>query len=90
MDDLDDLLAGGHGFGDRLAGGLRLHGGHEVAGDGEGDVGLKEGHADLAERGLHVLLGERALAREAVEHAAEAAGQGLEHGPSPSPGAPRR
>ncbi len=41
MDDLDDLLAGGDGLGDRLAGGLGLHRGHEVAGDGEGDVGLE-------------------------------------------------
>ncbi|OIQ69788.1 hypothetical protein GALL_486080 [mine drainage metagenome] len=40
MDDFHDLLAGGDGFGDSLAGRLGLHGGDEIARDREGDVSL--------------------------------------------------
>ena len=81
MDDLDDLLAGGDRFGDGLAFGLLGDGLDEVAGDGEGDVGLQQGHADFAQRGRDVVVAERALFGELAEDAGKPVGQVLEHGP---------
>ena len=79
MDDLDDLLAGGDGFGDGLPGGLFLHGGHEVAGDGEGNVGLQQRHPNLAQRGGHVGIGQGPLFGEPVKHAGQAFGEVFKH-----------
>ena len=79
MHDLDDLLTGGDRSGDRLTGGLFLDPLDEVAGDGQRDVRLQKRDAHLAQRGPHVVLGERPLPREPVEHAGEALGQVFEH-----------
>ena len=78
---LDELLAGGDGFGDGLALGLFGDGLDEIAGDGEGDVGLQQGHADFAQRGRDVIVAERALFGELAEDAGKPVGQVLEHGP---------
>ena len=79
MDDLDDLLAGRDGFGDRLASGLLAHGFDKIACHGKGDVGLQQGHAHLAERGFDVVLGKRTLFGETIKDAREAFGQIFKH-----------
>src|SRR4029077_3680361 len=43
------------------------------------DIGLEQRDADLAQRLGDVALGERAAARQALEHRAEARGQAVEH-----------
>ncbi len=72
MDDLDHLLARGDRPGHRLAGGLVLHRLHEVAGDGQRDVGLQKRHPDLAQRGRDIGIAQRALLGQPVEDAARA------------------
>ena len=72
MDDLDDHLAGGDRLGDGSAGGLVLHPLDEIAGDGKGDVRLQQGHANFAQRGDDVGLGQRAGLGQAVEDATKA------------------
>ena len=67
--DFDDLLAGLNGFGDGLACRLFLDGVDEVARNGQGNVGLEQGHADLAQRCFHVILRERTLFGELVKDA---------------------
>ncbi len=57
MHDLDDLLAGGHGFGDGLPGGAALDGLDEIARDGQRDVRLQERHAHFAQGRFHILFG---------------------------------
>ena len=42
--------------------------GDEVADHRQGDVGLEQGHADLAHRLVDVLLGQHAAAGEPVEY----------------------
>ena len=74
MHDLDDLLAGGDRFGDRLAGGLVLHRLDEIARHGQRDVGLQQRHAHFAQGGLDVVLGQRALLGQPVKDAGEAFG----------------
>ena len=81
--DFHDLLAGGDGFRDRLALGLILHRLDEIARDGQRDVGLEQRDADLAQRGRHVLVGQRAGPGQLAEDAAKAVGQVLEHGLAP-------
>ena len=83
MHDLDDLLAGGDGFGDRLTGGLILYFLDEIAGDREGDVGLEKGDADLAQGGFDVILGEGTLLGQPVEDTGQAFGEIFKHMPVP-------
>jgi hypothetical protein len=52
----------------------------DVLGDGEVDVGLEEGEADLAEGVVDVLVGEGALAAEGLEGSLEFFGEILKHG----------
>ena len=59
--------------------GLALDSLHEVPRDRQRHVRLEERGAHLAQRGLHVGLGQRALARQPVEDAAQAVRKGLEH-----------
>ena len=67
VDDLDDLLPGSDALEDLLAHRALAHPLDEGAGDLEVDVALQEGHANLAERLLDVLLGEATGSPEAVE-----------------------
>ena len=48
--------------------------------DGQRDVRLQQGDADLARRGVDVRLGQAALAPEVLERRGEAVGEGIEHG----------
>ena len=52
MDDLDDLLARRNRFGDRLTGGLFLHGFDKITRNGQRNVRLKQRDAHFAQRGL--------------------------------------
>jgi hypothetical protein len=67
VDDGDDALVGVERQQRLGADRLRLHAGHQVAGDLEVDVGLEQGDAHLAQGGLDVGLGQLAAAAEAVE-----------------------
>ena len=72
MDDLHDLLARCHRFGDGLAGGLFLYGFHEIARHRQRNIGLQKRDPHLAKRGLDVVLRQRALFGKPVEDAREA------------------
>src|SRR3546814_1682882 len=45
----------------------------------QGDVGLQQRHPDLAQRGVHVLLAERAAARQLLEDAGKPFLKAVEH-----------
>ena len=60
VDDLHDLLAGGQALEDLGADRTLAHAGDEVLDDLEVDVGLEQGEADLAHRGVDVGLGHAA------------------------------
>ena len=83
VDDLDDLLAGGDGFGDRLTRSLVFHGFDKIAGDGQGNIGLQQRNAYFAQCGFDVFLGQGTLFGEAVKNAGQAFGEILKHGPWP-------
>ena len=72
MHDLDDLLARRDRFRHRLTGGLVLHPLDEIARDRQRHVGLKQGHAHLAQRLGHVGVAERALFGQPFKDAAKA------------------
>ena len=61
----------------------------EAADDREVDVGLEQGHADLAQDLVDVVLAQASLAAEALEDAVEAVGEGVEHAVSQATGAVR-
>jgi len=67
VDDFDDLLGGGEGGGDFFAESAGADVLDELVDDGEVDVGLEEGEADLAEGVGDVLVGDGALAAEGLE-----------------------
>jgi hypothetical protein len=67
VDDLDDGLGGGQAVDDVLADGLLFDGVDELADDLEGDVGLEERDADLAEGKVNVFFGQPSLAPDALE-----------------------
>ena len=52
----------------------------ELAHDRQGDVGLEQRGADLADGGVDVRLGQPALAAKALEGRGETVGEGGEHG----------
>ena len=84
MDDLDDLLAGGDGFGD----GLRRWPSSATALTKSRATGSETSASSSATRTSRsavrdVILGQRALLGEAVEDAGEAFGQVLKHGRRP-------
>ena len=56
MDDLHDLLAGREALQDVVAERLLAYAPDEVADDGEVDIGLEQGEADLAHRARDRLL----------------------------------
>ena len=67
VDDLDDLLAGVQGRRYLGTEGAFPDPGRELAHDGNGDVGIQEGAADLPDCGINISLGEAALATEVLE-----------------------
>ena len=71
MDDFDDLLGGGERGGDFFADGAVADVVDELVDDGEVDVGLEEGEADLADGVGDVLVGDGALAAEGFKGALE-------------------
>ena len=71
VDDFYDLLGGGEGGGDLLAEGAGADVIDELGDDGEVDVRLEEGEADLAQGVGDVLVGDGALAAEGLERALE-------------------
>jgi len=79
VDDFDDLFGGGERGGDLRAEGAGADGFDDFGDDGEGDVGLDEGEANLAEGLGDVFVGEGALAAEGFEGALEFVGEGFEH-----------
>ncbi len=74
MNDLHDLLAGGHRFGNGLAGRLILHLLDKVARNRQRDVGFKQGDADFAQGSFDVFLRQRALFSEPIKDAGKAFG----------------
>ena len=79
VDDLDDLLAGRDRTDHLGPDGARPHLVGEGAHDLERHVGLEQRAADLAQRRVDVLLGQRAAARETVEDGGEFVGKAFEH-----------
>ena len=79
MHDLDDLLAGGDGFGDCLTGGLFLNRLDEIARHGQRNIGLKQGDTHLTQGGFHILFGQRSLFCQPVKDTGEAFGQIFKH-----------
>ncbi len=77
--DLHHHLAGRHRFDDLDPDGVALHLVDEGARHVERDVGFEQGAPHFAQRGIDVLLGERAAARQAIENAAEPFGERIEH-----------
>ena len=85
MDDLDDLLAGGEALEDLGADRPLADAGDEVLDDLEVDVGLEQGEADLAHRGIDVGLGDRGRGRSGRRASAQSLAEGVEHGPGGTP-----
>ena len=67
MHDGDDLLARVEGLGAGRAVGLFAHLRGELANDGECDVGIDEGAANVRNRVIDVRLGQDAAAAQATE-----------------------
>ncbi len=78
-DDPRDLLGGRQLLHHLGAHGLLPHSRGEVPHDREGDVGLQEGQADLAERRVEVVLGQVPLALQLLEDPLDPISQRLEH-----------
>src|SRR5690606_21280858 len=79
VDDLDDLLGGIEGLGDLFAQGALADPAGELAHDGDGDVGIEEGTADLADRLVDVRLGQAAVAAQTLQRRCDAIGEVVEH-----------
>ena len=79
MDDLDDLLARGDRFGDSLPGGLFLHGGDKIAGDGQGYIRFEQRHPHLAQRGGHIGIRQRTLFGQPVKDRTKAFREVFKH-----------
>ena len=79
VDDLHHLLAGRDAGQHFLADGAFADVGDEVLHHGQGDVGVQQGEADLAQGVGDVGLVQRAAAAQAVEDAGETAGKAFEH-----------
>jgi len=79
--DLDHLVGGLDRADDVLAGGALLGLGDELPHHRQGDVGLQQGHAHLAQRLVDVRLRQHATAGQPVEDACQPLAKGLEHPP---------
>ena len=80
VDDLDDLLGRVQRLRDLSALGPFAHRRDELLDDRERDVGLEQGHPDLAQGGVDVGVGEPALAAEVLERRGETVLERGEHG----------
>jgi hypothetical protein len=80
VEDFHDLLAGRDGAQHLRTDGLRLHGGDEVFGDLEIDIGLQQRHADVLHRIGDVGFADLGLAAELLEGEFEFFSEGGEHG----------
>ena len=80
VDDLDDLLSRVERLRQFLAVTAFLDRRNEFLDDRQVDVGLEEGDADLASRGVDVGIGETSLATQSFEGGCEAVLESVEHG----------
>ena len=80
VDDLDDLLRRVQRAGHLRRQRALLDRRGELPHHGQGDVGLEQGGADLADGGVDVRLGQPALAAQSLEGRSEPVGEGGEHG----------
>ena len=80
IDDLDDLLAGADRADDLFADSTHAHLLDEILDHRQGDVRLQQRDPDLAQGFVHVLVGQRAAAGQAVKDTAKTFAQGVEHG----------
>src|SRR5690606_17384906 len=76
--DLDDLLGRVERLGDLFAEGALAHRSGELPHDGDGDVRVEQGPADLADRLVDVRLGEAAVAAKALQRRCDAIGEVVE------------
>ena len=67
MHDLDDLLSRVQGTGDLYPERALLDCSAELSDNREGNVGLEQGRANLAHRGIDVSLGESTFAAQTLE-----------------------
>ena len=79
VDDLDDHLARRDRADDVGADRLGPHLVDELADDGQGDVGLEQGRAHLAQGGVDIGFGERTAPAQLVEYIAQTFAQTFEH-----------
>jgi len=79
VDDLDHLVGRLDRADDRLAAGQFLGLADEVLDDRQGDVGLEQRDADLAQRLVDVLLGQHAATAETFEDAGKSLCKAVEH-----------
>ena len=78
----DDLLARGQALGERLGAHPQPDAVAEPASNGELDVGLEQGGADLAQRLVEIGVADTPPAPEAGRDPLQAIGEGVEHGDS--------
>lgn len=79
VDDFDDLLPGGDGFGDFLADAFFFHLVDEIAGDAEMNIGGEQGGANFLEGVGHVLFGQFSFAAEVAKGVGEFIGKAFKH-----------
>ena len=86
MDGLDDLLAGIERLRAGGADGVLADAVGDRADDGDVDVGLEQGRADLLHHLVDIGLGEAALAAESLDDPVEPVGEAVEHAGPGYPG----
>ena len=82
IDDLDHLLAGGHGFENRLADGLFGYLFDEILDDRQSDIGLEQGDPHFAHGAAHIFLAQGTAAAQLVKNSAKAVAQLIKHVPA--------
>src|SRR5699024_9095775 len=79
VDELDDLLGGVERLGDLFAQRSLTDPAGDLAPHRDGDVGVEQGTADLADRLVDVRLGEAAMAAQTLQRCCDAIGEVVEH-----------
>ena len=79
MNKLHHHLARGDAFQHRFADRPFAHLGQEVLDHRQGDIGLEQGHAHLAQGHIDIGLAQRAAARQPAEYLAKSFRQPIEH-----------